>query len=169
MTKNIDLERKRTATAAQRALEEEGLVLAAKPSFQLPRVPVQLADLDDRDLMKLFVSLTRWADYANGQLALAMINERYAEGLLVTAEATALVRDWGGGRDDKVTLAKAERENDPDVKACKEDLAVCYARRKLIESIFTNAERDSAVVSRELTRRIGRLEVNDRRVSRWTP
>lgn len=169
MTVNVGLKRKRAATEAQRALEEDGLQLPPKPSFVLPRVPVQLADLTDPDLMRLFVSLSRWADYVNGQLALAAINERHAEGLLATAEATALVRDWKGGRDDKVTLAKAERENDPDVIACKEDLRHAYARRKLVEVIFTNAERDSAVVSRELTRRIGRLEVNERRTARWQP
>lgn len=167
--KHGEYQRRREAIEAQQALEKEGLVLASKPRYEAPRLPTNLSDLTDDVLMDLFVRYTRWADYANGQLALAMIEERAAEALLASAEATALVGNWGGGKDDSVNVAKAKRELDPEVIKMRDEHQVAYARRKIIESIFTNAERDSAVVSRELTRRVGRMEVNERRTNRWQP
>ena len=53
---------------------------------------MNLDDLPDHDLMALFVSLTRWADYLQNQTTIEDIRERYAdaevrklEGLFMTA------------------------------------------------------------------------------------
>lgn len=167
--RNLTAERRTAALEAEAELEREGLRLPPKPKFESPQVPTRLAELDDDTLMNLFVRLTRWADYLNGQLALAMIEERSAEGRLAIAEATALLGNWGGTKEDRVALSKAERDLVPEVVEHKDDLAIKYAKRKLIEVLFTSAERDSAVVSRELTRRVGRMEINERRVGKWTP
>jgi len=103
-----------------------------------------------------------------GQLALAEVDERYADALLTRLEAQALIRDWGGARDDRVTLAKAKRDGDPDVQAAQDELQVAYARRKLVQALVEASEKNVAVVSRELSRRIGN-EPTDRRERRWTP
>lgn len=153
---------------ARRQIEEEGIDLPAQPSFESPRVPVSLPDMDDDDLMKLFVRLTRWADYLSGQLALAEIDEQSIAAVLRVAEATSLIRNWGGGRDDRVAIAKAERDTDPAVTEWSDKLQVAHARRKLLGVMFTNMERDAALVSRELTRRVGR-EPTSRRADRWNP
>lgn len=99
-----------------------------------------------------------------------------------TAEATALVRGWSqleeqqesgpkGGRppEIRVSLAKAKRAQDADVVDRKQDVANRYAYRKLVGVLFTNAERDAALISRELTRRTGSLEAKPRRENRWRP
>lgn len=117
--------------------------------------------------MELFATLTAWAGFLSGQLAVAEIDERAAESVLEAAEATALVRDWGGTKDDRVAVAKAQRSADPEVMERKQEVANRYAYRKLIGVLFTNVERDAALVSRELTRRTGSYESKPRRESRW--
>lgn len=87
--------------------------------------------------------------------------------MLEAAEATAMVRDWGGTRDTRVAVAKAQRQADPAVIEHKQDVANRYAYRKLVAVLFTNIERNAALVSRELTRRTGSLEAKPRRESRW--
>lgn len=168
-TKNLAVAQSRQSEQAKAELEKEGLLLRPKPKYEIPPLPTKLSELDDDTLMNLFARLTNWADHLNGALAAAMVDERSVEASVAVAEATALIRDWGGAKEDRVTLARAQRDLDPTVQAMKDELAVAYARRKFIEAMFTNAERDSAVVSRELTRRVGRIETNDRRLSRWTP
>jgi hypothetical protein len=68
-----------------------------------------------------------------------------------------------------VTLAKAERDLDPDVRDWRLKLDVAHNVKKLTAVLFTSTERDAALVSRELSRRIGRKETNERRVDRWQP
>lgn len=78
-----------------------------------------------------------------------------------------MIRDWGGTKDDRVAVAKASRVLDPDVAEQKQEVANRYAYRKLVAVLFTNIERDAALVSRELTRRTGSYEAKPRRESRW--
>lgn len=120
--------------------------------------------------MRLFVSLTRWTDYFGGLLAIQDVEERSASLIMEKAKALALLRaGGGGGRDDKVTYAKAEASLDADVAKYEAEYETAHAKRRFAAVHFEASERDSAVVSRELTRRIGRQETNDRRVARWTP
>lgn len=119
--------------------------------------------------MGLFVALTRWTDYLAAAVAEAEIEERAAEAVLNKAQALVLLRDWGGGRDERVTLAKAQRDIDPEVERRQEAYDAAHAKRKMIAVLYSSTERDAAVVSRELTRRVGRREDHDRRVHRWTP
>jgi hypothetical protein len=117
--------------------------------------------------MELFAQLTAWAGFLGAQLAAAEIDERAAEAVLEAAEATAMVRDWGGTKDDRVAIAKAQRMNDPEVVERKQEVANRYAYRKLVGVLFINVERNAALVSRELTRRTGSYEAKPRRESRW--
>jgi hypothetical protein len=161
------------ATEALRAkaeLAKKGMVLAPRPEYDVPSLPEGLTDLDDPSLMELFVKLNAWNSHVGGELALVEIDEREAEAELEFAEASALVLKWGErkSKDDTITLAKAERDSDPKVIEAREKLHGIYARRKLTQVIYVNTEKDASVVSRELTRRVGR---NDResRESRWRP
>lgn len=85
------------------------------------------------------------------------------------AQAMVLLSNWTGPKEDRVVVAKAQRDTDPEVTARREEHLRRYAVRKLTAMLFSNAERDASVVSRELSRRIGRQEVHERRVNKWTP
>jgi len=154
--------------AAKAELEKEGLHLPEQPKFDIPDVPTRITEMDDPGLMNLFVRHTRWRGYLSGQLALAEVDERYAEDLLTKLEAEALIRNWGGNREDRVTVAKAEREISPEVIEAKDKLQMAYARRKLIAALVDASDKNVAVISRELTRRVG-AEPTERRERRWTP
>lgn len=143
--------------------------LPARPGYEIPRLPLKITELNDDKLMGLFVALTRWTDYLAGAVAEAEIDERSAEAILTKAQALVLLRDWGGGRDERVTMAKAQRDIDPEVEKRQALYDTAHAKRKMMAVLFTSTERDSAAVSRELTRRVGRREDHDRRASRWTP
>ena len=165
--RNLQVEMAEASAAAAAKLEKQGLELPTQPVDPVPRVPDSLSELGDGPLMELFAQLTAWAGFLSGQLATAEIDERASESVLEAAEATALVRDWGGTRDDRVAVAKAHRIVDPEVAEQKQRVAERYAYRKLVGVLFTNVERDAALVSRELTRRTGSYEAKPRRESRW--
>ena len=79
-----------------------------------------------------------------------------------------MVSGWGGTKDDRVAVAKAQRQADPQVIERKQTVAERYAYRKLVAVLFGNVEREAALVSRELTRRTGSQEARPRRETRWT-
>lgn len=97
-------------------------------------------------------------------------------------EARALLRGYAaaeetevegprGGRPQsvQVTVLKAQRDIEPAVVEQRQKIATAYAYRKLVGVLFTNAERDANLVSRELTRRTGSYEAKPRRESRFRP
>lgn len=164
---NLQVQAAEASAQAMKALALQGLTLPAQPSDPIPTVPESLSELGDGPLMELFALLTAWAGFLSAQLAVAEIDERAAESVLEAAEATALVTGWGGTKDDRVAVAKAQRMADPEVIERKQEVANRYAYRKLVGVLFTNIERDAALVSRELTRRTGSYEAKPRRESRW--
>jgi hypothetical protein len=103
-------------------------------------------------LIQLLVRLTRWADFSGGQLALAEVDETYAEAFIDRLKAFGYVR----GSGDKVTVARAEMQVEDDYQAAVQVKLEAYARRKLLQARHAAFERDAAVVSRELSRRIER-------------
>jgi hypothetical protein len=157
------------AAKAKAKVESDGYRLPPRPAFEIPKLPLKLSELDDDQLMTLFVALTRWTDHLGVSVAMAEVEERCAEAVLAKAQALVLLRDWGGTRDDRITVAKAQRDIDPEVEERSDAFDTAHAYRKMLSTLFTSTERDASVVSRELTRRVGRREDHDRRVSRWTP
>jgi len=92
----------------------------------------------------------------SGRLAVAEIEEKIAETELEYADASALLSGWEGGSDARVTIAKAHRALNEDAKLAKKDYLEVYAYRKLMKVMYDSVERDSALISRELTRRTTR-------------
>lgn len=82
-------------------------------------------------------------------------------------KANRVVGARGGVTEIRQTVLKAQRDLDPLVQELKQDIANRYAYRKLVGVLFTNVERDAALVSRELTRRTGSYEAKPRRENRW--
>lgn len=143
--------------------------MPARPAFEIPKLPIKLSDYTDDRLMQLFVALTRWTDHLAGRVAEAEVDERAAEAVLNKAQSLVLLSNWSGAAGDRVTLAKAQRDVDPEVEKRQGLYDTAHAYRKMLSVLFASTERDAAVVSRELTRRVGRREDHDRRTSRWQP
>lgn len=104
----------------------------------------------------------------SGLLALSQVDERYAQTALDRSEADALIKEWGTkgkSADERVTIARARRENAAEVIEKRDALNGAYARRKLLEVMYSNIERDYQAVSRELTRRTER-EPYDKKADR---
>ena len=135
------------------SLNELGFSLTAKPEYEIPLLPRDITELDDEGLMDLFVQYTQWNDHLAGAQALAIINEREAQRALDNAEAAGMLKNWTGAKGDRIALIKAQIANSQEVQELQHELDVKYAFRKLIETRTNNVERDSQVVSRELTRR----------------
>lgn len=136
------------------SLSELGIGLSAKPNYDIPELPLDITELDDEALMELFVQFTQWNDHLAGARAIALINEREAERAVTVAEANAMLQNWTGTKGgDRVTIVKAHIATNPTVVELYDDYNTKYAFRKLIETRAENVERDSQLVSRELTRR----------------
>ena len=136
--------------------------------YDLPRLPLNITDLDDPTLMNLLVQFTRYQDHLAGQLVEVEIDEHSAESMLEVSKARHLAKGWGGSATDRVAIQKAQAVMDPEVRKFDDTLAQYKARRKLLGILVDSLQRDASVVSREISRRIGR-EGHERRVDRFTP
>jgi hypothetical protein len=142
------------STSVLKSLSELGFTLSPKPGYDIPILPLDITELDDEALMELFVKFTQWNDHLSGARAIAAINEREAERALNVAEANAMLQNWTGAKGgDRITIIKAHIATSPIVAELHDDYNTKYAFRKLIETRAENVERDSQLVSRELTRR----------------
>ena len=135
------------------SLNRLGVALAAKPDFPIPDLPRDISELDDEALMDLFVQFTGWSDYLSGARAIAVINEREAERVVDNNEATEFLNQWKGGSADRIAVVKAKIASNPEIADLKHDFDTKYAFRKILETRADDVERNSQVVSRELTRR----------------
>lgn len=155
-TPNVTQQLSERAVAAKRKLATQSLFLTAEPDYMRPRLGDQdITQLSDEDLSELLVQYTEWKNYAAGLLALAEVEESELRELVETAEAVAMVKDWGGTSKDRVSIAKAGRQSDPEVVYRKEKLGSAYAYRKLTQVIVESLDNDAFAVSREITRRNG--------------
>ena len=151
---------------SQERSQRRGSGLFQQPEFDLPDLPTNLTDLNDPTLMELFSEFTAWQNYAAVNQAEAEVGEATAEANQRFVEAQAMVKGWGA--KDKVTVAKAELANDPEVAEARDAVLGAYAKRKLAQVIYANCERCVFVISRELSRRIGAVGY-ERRSNRWNP
>lgn len=147
---------------AARKAELQGLSLPDRPGGEPPRVPGDLTDLGDRELMALFGKLNQWAGYLGAQLSAAQVDESYADKLVEKLAALAQIANRGA---KTATVIKASVWEDENFQKAKEEQQAAYAYRKLVEALYNAVDRDAFLVSRELTRRIGRGE-KDRRHER---
>jgi hypothetical protein len=68
----------------------------------------------------------------------------------------------------KVTVTRAQTATSKTMQAARDRQLEAYATRKMTQVVFANCERVVALISRELTRRVGR-EGTERRMNRWQP
>lgn len=117
--------------------------------------------------MRIFSQYVQWQNYAATQLAGADVDEKEAGVEVKKLEAIHMVLNWSNAKD-KVTLARAQMVTSPEINDAREVELRTYAHRKMTQVVYDNCERTAAMISRELTRRLGR-EPYDRRVGRWNP
>ena len=152
------------SSSALDALKGQGINVPAKPDYDIPKLPVDLTEIQDEDLMVLYGKLTAYADFISVQLSCAQVDERALEKRLSNMEATKMLSS-GGKSENRVTFARAQVATDPEVMTAKTDIEEIHAYRKLVEALANNIERDAALVSRELTRRTSTV---NRRSTRWS-
>lgn len=153
-----------TSGGALKLLSTQGLATAEKPAYDIPNLPQDLTEIGDEDLMVLYSKLTAYADFIAVQVSCAQVDERALEKGLSSMEAIKMLRSEGKN-ENRVTFARAQVAIDPEVVDTKVKLEDTHAYRKLIETMMMNVERDSALVSRELTRRTSNVA---RRSNRWS-
>lgn len=144
--------------------EVTGITLPGKPNGTIPLLPEDITDLCDEDLMVIFTDFTAWADYAAAQSAVSAVEEREHQRLLDLKRA----KDISKGTSKSVSEAKAQAELEAEDQTA--DYVVKYAYRRILGSVVENMERDAALVSRELSRRLGDKQGGMRmRKDRMTP
>lgn len=109
--------------------------------------------------MRLFSLYVAWNSYLDVMRVQAEIDEASAETDVKVLEATTMT---GWGPKDKVTFARAERDLDPTVIAARQKFETVKAKRKIFMVMCGNMDRGAALLSRELSRRIGRAPVEGR-------
>jgi hypothetical protein len=154
---------------AEAELEKAGYKLAHRPLEDRPGVPSHPTELTDDELMDMWALLTKWQDHIAGVLGLCEVDERSRSTIYDLAHAEILAANAPKTRNEgSVTVAKAETAQHPQVKDARDKLDMAYARRKVMQMMYENIERDLFILSRELTRREGRYN-NEMRGSKWRP
>jgi hypothetical protein len=118
--------------------------------------------------MNLLTKFTAYQSHLSGQLAEAEIDEHAAESMLEVEKARHLAKGWTGESTSRVAVQKANATMDPKIRQLSDELDVIKARRKLLGIMVDTQSRGASVVSREISRRIGR-EGHERRVDRFNP
>jgi len=141
-----------------------------KPDYDLPAIPRHIGSIDDDTLMETFVQFTEWLNYVSVEMAQAEVEEEKTEAALEFFKAKGMALNWDmdGKKDKKVTVARARMLASPEYQKLQSDYLTAYARRKMTAAICAGCERSAAIMSRELSRRIGAAG-GERRASRWTP
>lgn len=133
----------------------------------MPRLPSDITELTDAQLMRLLSAYTDHSSYIGVVVAQAEIDETEAFNNMESLGAQIMVSNWKGTSAERVTMAKAARETDPAWIELRDIHANAKAFRKLIGRLYDNVDGEKFTVSRELTRRIGR-EPAERRRDRWS-
>lgn len=143
-------------------------MLSSRPAYDLPEIIADLTLIDDDALMEMFSHAVGWQNFAASVSVEAEIREADCEYEMEKAESEAVVAAWSGTSKDRVTVAKAQRALDPKVNDLRQKWLNAKGARKRAQVVRDNCERVVNLVSRELTRRVGR-ESSDRRQNRWNP
>jgi hypothetical protein len=148
---------------AKQEADKRGLPVPNRPAHEQPEMPEDITDVGDDELMSLMMRLTGWANYLAAQLAMARVDEQYADAVLKKYEAFSAIANK---MEKSVTTAKALAYEDSDFLEAKEEYEQCFAYRKLVEMMYESIDRNNFAVSRELTRRLGRSD-RDNRSAKW--
>lgn len=91
-------------------------------------------------------------------LAAAEVDEEELQRERELREAEGLIRGWEHAdkvSDARVAVAKARRVVDTSVQDVRDKELQVYARRKVLQTLYSSLERKQFIASREITRRVG--------------
>jgi membrane-bound lytic murein transglycosylase MltF len=150
-------------TPTIQTLGNQGLQVRTSMQMDTPKLPIDITEVADEELMDIFSRLTAYNNFLSTQLACAFIDERNAEQDLDQEESVLFLQHYNGkATKDTMTLIKAKVAVEPRIKDLKEIYMARYNYRKLVEVMVNNVERDTSLVSRELTRRTSGLAFRSR-------
>lgn len=159
-TRNVTLKMGLASLEAKRQLDLQGIPVPSRPRDEFPVLPDDPTELFDSELMSLFREVNRWSEYLGVQKVMAEVDERYAEAALDKGKIIL-------GVNLKSNEGRAAAADNDELWALQDEYMRCMAYRKVMEMTYENAERNSALLSRELTRRVNR-SARDEREGRWT-
>ena len=161
-----ELEQIRDQEAAKEKLLRKGLPIPRRPKGDFPEIHVddEYGEWTDEQVIAEMQIFTRWADYLTVQLPLAEAAESTADRVhRRIRDLKTLSQDAPKGQ---VTLAKMSVALSEEVVEAEDVAAQAKAYRKLVAGLLENVTRDASLLSRELTRRVGR-DSFERRERRW--
>ncbi len=133
-----------------------------RPEYDIPEIPNHLTEISDMHLMDLFAQYVAWQNFIDQEYVAMEIEETRAQSRKDVATARAMV----SSDQKQVTLQKAESAIEVD--AFTSDWVTTKANRKAVGIQKDALERLANLVSRELSRRIGRGPTQ-RRADRFAP
>lgn len=109
--------------------------------------------------MELLSDFTSWTGYAGYLVALAEIEERKTERYLQRVfDRHSILHK----REKTVAATKAMVQQEPEYQEAEDALDMAYAEAKLIKSHYSHLESCGKTVSRELSRRLSRNQMDNR-------
>jgi hypothetical protein len=133
-----------------------------RPEGWLPELPHDITTVSDRDLMVLMRQFAEWQNFMDTLFVSAEEAEAEAAANLELKEAHALI----SAEAKEVTKARAFARQHPEVMIASAQASDAKATRKALSMKINNLDRLAFIVSRELTRRLGRAP-QEGRVSRY--
>jgi hypothetical protein len=121
-------------------------------------LPVGLSDLPDHSLMELLSEFTSWSGYAGYVVAEATVAVRRANRVLSRVADAATVRL----KAKTVAETKALVAQTPEYIEAEDALDEAENYEILVKSYYTHLEACAKTVSRELTRRTSRTNIEER-------
>lgn len=158
-TRSVTLRMGLASLEAKRQLDLQSIPVPNRPRYEFPVLPNDPTDLSDSELMKTFREINRWSEFLGVQKVMAEVDERYAEAALDKGKIVL-------GVNLKSNDGRAAAAQNEELWALQDEYQQRMAYRKVMEMTYDNAERNSALLSRELTRRVNR-SARDGRVERF--
>lgn len=135
------------------ALKSQGFLIERETFIDTPKIPSDITDLGEEDLMALFTHLTSYLTFVNTQLACAEIDELNAKKKLDYEQGILTLSLTSGDNAEKITTARLKVATDPNIKELEAEYTKRTSYTKLVSMMYDNVNKDLALVSRELTRR----------------
>jgi hypothetical protein len=132
-------------------IKAQGISIDKELDLEVPKLPRDITELDDEDLIRLFQHLNEFTKFIKVQVACAQIDESDAKKRMDYLEASFTTQYTV----PKATVAsiKAKVMSEDSMKVSVEEYQAKHDYRKMIEMMVSNLESDMHLVSRELTRR----------------
>jgi hypothetical protein len=138
------------STAVVHDLVQQGYGPSTSFNDSVPRLPQDLTEVSDQDLMSLFQSFVEYNNFMLLQLSCARVDEETSLKSLEKAQAKILVEAPKG---ETVAKTKAKMVLDTGLELMDSDYQVRHNYHEILKSMQAGVSESTKVVSREITRR----------------